>query len=296
MDRLEKQIKLKLIANIIEDWCAHQSGIVFETSLCTQERCIRFTTPMLESIFPSVSTSSGVWKSGHFLMYEIYNETDHFQITASVSYAGLTVKQKKDCCQLLESSGIPKETKRGMYFLKVWNYDESAGDAQKIMNILSDFYEYEMPYFESELAEWKKNHSRIIKPFPALDNTELTKQDIPDGLLIEGAMRDILTNRYERNPEARKKCIAVNGTACKICGFDFGDAYGAIFSGKIEVHHKVPLSQIREDYVVDPVNDLIPVCPNCHMVLHSKPGGGYYTPEEVQSMLKEQGSTQWNSK
>jgi predicted HNH restriction endonuclease len=32
------------------------------------------------------------------------------------------------------------------------------------------------------------------------------------------------------------------------------------------------------------VKDLIPVCPNCHMILHSKPGG-FYTVEEVKNML-----------
>ena len=56
------------------------------------------------------------------------------------------------------------------------------------------------------------------------------------------------------------------------------------FSGKIEVHHRKPLYEIKEDYVVDPVKDLVPVCPNCHMVIHSKKDG-VYTVEEVKSML-----------
>ena len=86
-------------------------------------------------------------------------------------------------------------------------------------------------------------------------------------------------------PAARKKCIEVHGTACNICGFDFGTVYGLEFVGKIHVHHKLPLHEIKEDYVVDPVEDLIPVCPNCHMILHSKPGG-FYTVDEVKTMVK----------
>ena len=50
------------------------------------------------------------------------------------------------------------------------------------------------------------------------------------------------------------------------------------------MHHIVPLAEIKEDYVVDPVKDLIPVCPNCHMVLHSK-NGGVFLPNEVKKLL-----------
>ena len=103
-------------------------------------------------------------------------------------------------------------------------------------------------------------------------------------LLIEGAMRDILTNKYERNRKARARCIAHYGTACQICGMDFGAFYGEAFAGKIEVHHRKPLYEIQEDYVVDPIKDLIPVCPNCHLILHSKKDG-VYSVEEVKHML-----------
>jgi len=38
--------------------------------------------------------------------------------------------------------------------------------------------------------------------------------------------------------------------------------------GYIEVRHVVPVSQLGDDYVVDPKDDLIPLCPNCHAVAH----------------------------
>ena len=36
---------------------------------------------------------------------------------------------------------------------------------------------------------------------------------------------------------------------------------------------------------VDPIRDLLPVCPNCHAVIHNQ--GELRTPEEVRSMLKQ---------
>jgi len=84
----------------------------------------------------------------------------------------------------------------------------------------------------------------------------------------EGAVRQVLVNVYERNPVARAKCIEHFGAECAVCGINFGRAYGLIAEGFIHVHHLRPLSTIRGEYVVDPVKDLRPVCPNCHAVLH----------------------------
>ena len=52
----------------------------------------------------------------------------------------------------------------------------------------------------------------------------------------------------------------------------FENTYGPEFKDIIEVHHIVPISEIGEKYVVDPVRDLIPICPNCHAAIHSKSG------------------------
>ena len=56
---------------------------------------------------------------------------------------------------------------------------------------------------------------------------------------------------------------------CQICGFDFGKFYGPEYANKIHFHHVTPLHSINKEYVIDPKNDLLPVCPNCHMVLHA---------------------------
>ena len=87
--------------------------------------------------------------------------------------------------------------------------------------------------------------------------------------LIEGAKTPALVNRYERNAAARAKCIAYYGAECAVCGFNFESRYGELGKGYIHVHHIVPLAQIRGEYEVDPIRDLLPVCANCHAMIHS---------------------------
>lgn len=118
-------------------------------------------------------------------------------------------------------------------------------------------------------------------------------EEIPEenaNKLFEGAKRQITVNAYERNSKARAKCMEYykklnNGkTVCQICDFDFGAFYGEEMEGKIHVHHLKPLYEIGQGYEVDAINDLIPICPNCHLVVHSKEPA--YTPEEIKNMLK----------
>ncbi|WP_297157154.1 HNH endonuclease [uncultured Ellagibacter sp.] len=120
-------------------------------------------------------------------------------------------------------------------------------------------------------------------PQQAIEAAQTTDED-PDQLFTEGAQCSIVADRYERSRSARQACLQANGTVCAICGFDFAKAYGAEFAGIIQVHHITPISEIGHEYHVDPVHDLIPVCPNCHVALHSKPGGTY-TPDELRALL-----------
>ncbi|GAA5529093.1 hypothetical protein [Herpetosiphon gulosus] len=49
-------------------------------------------------------------------------------------------------------------------------------------------------------------------------------------IFIEGAEYQSLVTRYERNPEARQRCIDHYGSACFICDFDFAKVYGDLGS------------------------------------------------------------------
>lgn len=89
-----------------------------------------------------------------------------------------------------------------------------------------------------------------------------------EGGLPEGACMRVEVNRYERNRSNRAACIAHHGDSCTVCGFNFGKVYGDHGRGFIEVHHKVPVSAMGGAYRISPIEDLIPVCPNCHAMLH----------------------------
>ena len=88
--------------------------------------------------------------------------------------------------------------------------------------------------------------------------------------LFEGAGKQVLVNAYERNPKARKACIDYYGYKCSVCDFEFEKTYGPIGKDYIHVHHLRALSEINARYQVDPVKDLRPICPNCHVMIHSK--------------------------
>ena len=116
------------------------------------------------------------------------------------------------------------------------------------------------------------------------DNLDYEEIESPDEL-FEGAKKTMIVNQYERNPEARRQCIEAHGCYCHVCGLDFAERYGEIGEGFIHVHHIVPISTIGEGYVVDPIKDLIPVCPNCHAMLHRTFNGHLMSIEELQSAL-----------
>jgi len=107
--------------------------------------------------------------------------------------------------------------------------------------------------------------------------------EVKEERLTEGSKKQITVNAYERNPKAREKCIKHYGTKCFICNFDFEKTYGQIGKGFIHVHHLKPLSEINEEYIIDPIEDLRPVCPNCHAMLHKKTPA--YSIEDIQNFM-----------
>jgi 5-methylcytosine-specific restriction protein A len=92
-------------------------------------------------------------------------------------------------------------------------------------------------------------------------------QPVP-GTYPEGAVARVAVNRYERDPEARRACIAHRGTSCAACGFSFEVTYGEVGADFIHVHHVVPASQVGGAYQLDPLTDLVPLCANCHAMAH----------------------------
>jgi len=104
-------------------------------------------------------------------------------------------------------------------------------------------------------------------------------------VLNEGAVKQVLVNSYERNTRARNECIEFHGTNCIVCGFDFEDVFGEFGKDFIHVHHLTPISEIKKDYIVNPMTDMIPVCPNCHAMIHRT--DPILTIVEIKKIIKE---------
>jgi len=121
----------------------------------------------------------------------------------------------------------------------------------------------------------------IIESFEALEQNDYEAYESRP----EGQIKVFYTKRYERDPKNRAKAIQLHGTACIICGFDFEKVYGKEGKGIIDIHHNKPLYSLNEEVIVNPKTDLVPVCPNCHRMIH-RTRKAACTVEEIKSMLK----------
>ena len=130
-------------------------------------------------------------------------------------------------------------------------------------------------YYEIDLIKNIKIQDKFIYPDEVPIAEELT---MPEG----GKMR-VTVNKYERSKKAREECIEHWKALCAVCELEFINRYGEIGDGFIHVHHKTPISKIGKKYKINPINDLIPVCPNCHSMIHKK--NPPFTIEEVKKML-----------
>ncbi len=132
---------------------------------------------------------------------------------------------------------------------------------QNVEYLLNDNFEY---------RDIRHNLGKIYKG----RNSEVISYD---ELVSEGGTDLAITKRTKRSQKLRQIAIehfSHNGTIfCDCCGFEFKSFYGNIY-GKpcIEIHHLKPIVQYAgisiKQTIDDALNNLIPVCPNCHRVIH----------------------------
>lgn len=118
-----------------------------------------------------------------------------------------------------------------------------------------------------------------------------TDENFPEAIgasldVFEGIKKQVTVNKYERSSIARARCIKVHGHSCKVCNFSFEDKYGELGKEFIHVHHVTPIHSIGKSYKIDYVKDLVPVCPNCHAMLHRQINGKYYSVSELSELVR----------
>lgn len=104
---------------------------------------------------------------------------------------------------------------------------------------------------------------------------------------VEGAVKVVQVNAHERNASARKACLRLHGLGCSVCKVRLQERYGVVGKGFIHVHHLKPLARARGKYELNPETDLVPVCPNCHAMLHRKKR--MLSPQQLRDKMKRAG-------
>lgn len=156
------------------------------------------------------------------------------------------------------------------------------------LRIALDAYMMHIEYYENKRHTNRKKereiHSKYSEKIGGVRDSELDVDLINElkkgNVYLEGGAEQVIINKYSRSSLARQECIEKFGALCCVCGFDFERHYGELGKGFIHVHHLVPISSIRSMKEVT-CDDLRPVCPNCHAMLHK----GKLSIEELRGIL-----------
>lgn len=170
------------------------------------------------------------------------------------------------------------------FFLPAIRKDYGNRIYENAVNAAQEHFAYYNTLGKGRQAKAEKVVENITHKFPL---TGIAHSQFPDEVpdaqtYFEGATRQVSVNVYERNPKARAECIRIHGLICSICDFDFEEVYGKIGIGFIHIHHLRNLADVGESYEVDPEKDLIPVCPNCHAMLHRSEAP---SPQELRALV-----------
>jgi len=163
---------------------------------------------------------------------------------------------------------------------------------KKVFQVNIDFDNFLNPFTENNLALeeiesnitsdqfWTPHQSGIQIRNEVVYNLEMLWNDFiikkGSGLtttsiqsLFEGVPYEHVIKSYERSKYAKQLCLAEYGYECSVCEMNFEKTYGLdIGKNFIHVHHLNEMAMLNAGRYTDPVNDLRPVCPNCHAMLH----------------------------
>ncbi|ONI46748.1 hypothetical protein AN644_02630 [Candidatus Epulonipiscium fishelsonii] len=87
--------------------------------------------------------------------------------------------------------------------------------------------------------------------------------------------------------ELKTICLEYYGAICEVCGTDYGYTYGNKFERLIDIHNMKSSNEEYDNLDVNPEEDLVPVCHNCHFIMHTKKP--CYTIDEMKQLYEENG-------
>lgn len=128
MDTLKFRLQRQLIANVLFDKCVQREHIITQKAWCSEERVIRFTTHFFRNQFPITDITSGKWKTGDQVMYEVINNIDSCVINCV--YTSST--SVEDC---------------------LMSWDITSNDSNALFNAFDDLLDKTIPRFEQNFAK-----------------------------------------------------------------------------------------------------------------------------------------------
>ncbi|CAM4081218.1 HNH endonuclease [Bacillus manliponensis] len=229
--------------------------------------------------------------------YERKDNTQYYILTAKCSgdegeleYRIMLLEDGKVVCKKRLRSSLKKQLltkakRRGLKLLFEHNPSVSIQEVSMV------HYKQNRP----KASLWELENQEIFKKmFSTIQKQcrdKIVEEDITselaqeDSFYTEGAATVYYGTRYERDVRNRSMAIEIHGCSCVVCGFDFEKVYGERGKGFIEVHHVKPLSMLESVVEINPKEDLVPVCSNCHRMIHRKKDE-ILTVEELRAIIQ----------
>lgn len=118
----------------------------------------------------------------------------------------------------------------------------------------------------------------LLESFNKISQIDKNFESFDENLMInEGTKTIVKTKVYKRSSKLRRKAIEYYSDKdgrikCEVCSFDFEEFYGEQGKGFIEIHHQKPVFQFDGDdlerTIAHALKNVIPVCSNCHRMIH----------------------------
>jgi hypothetical protein len=284
---------------------ARQAGAVLKGLFTSTDDMIFVSTLVVKDILAASRIASASWalalfpdcirlNVGRGAVLQIYRDKVIFHVSASIF------------------DSLPKAKKRNFHFHQEYGFIPDAIEGRLVGVPRQVFEPFDLCHTDlveraargRRICFWPQSHSeglvRFLRSvgyvvpspsyaFPTAVAAAFSGTDIDEMELTATEGRRVLREhlRAERKPALarRVKEIAFKNHGhleCSVCGFDFEAIYGSIGFMYAEVHHLVPLKNLKGSQRVGE-SDLVIVCSNCHRMLHK--GSPVFAISELQKRM-----------
>ena len=183
---------------------------------------------------------------------------------------------ENDLILLAEYTGIPSavnnvnfEVKRVINLFTTFNSNSNSNSDTEV-GIEDDLELVIFKKFSGSLVELE-NFIYSVKAFINLQICSLNLETFKASEGQGSTYKHFARERDARIVKAKKIRFLIENKAlfCEACGFNFEAMYGSRGTNYVEVHHKIPLSEVIYETITR-LDDLCLLCSNCHKIVHRK--------------------------